>query len=200
MNPTFLLFLLFFSINNFGLTLPDAKVYFAEKQIDRVLPHSVKEKEDIIPWSAERRLNWEDFLSPPQRNTDAVASTSTSLGLAYQVKNYKLNYQITCNFSKSKSWGAKKTPYILAHEQGHFDITELYARKLHKALLEYKFNRNTFKSDLDTIYQTLAKQKEAFQNGYDEETDHSRKKAIQMQWLVTIRTLLEETKEYSAYP
>jgi hypothetical protein len=162
--------------------------------------HSVKEEEEFIPWSPDRRLSWDDFLCEPQRNTDAVASTSTSLGMAYQVKNNQFKYQLTCNFSKVRSWGLIKTPYILGHEQGHFDITELFARKLHKALQEYVMNRATFKKDIDAIYQTVVMQKEAFQMAYDGETDHSRKKGVQAQWLIKIQKLLEDSEAYYDYP
>src|SRR5690349_706212 len=92
------------------------------------------ETEDFISWSGDRLLTWEDFKCEPKTGTDAVASTSTSLGIAYQLVDGKLTYDVTCNFSKVKSWGSMKTDYILAHEQGHFDITEIYARKLHEAL------------------------------------------------------------------
>src|SRR2546423_4065612 len=85
---------------------------------------------EYIPWRPARRLTWDDYQCDPVRNTDAVASTSTSLGISYQLVDSKLTYHITCGFSKSKSWGLLKTDYILAHEQGHFDITEIFARKL----------------------------------------------------------------------
>jgi hypothetical protein len=43
-----------------------------------------KKKKDgaYIPWVPDYRLTWNDFLCAPQRNTDAVASTSTALGIA----------------------------------------------------------------------------------------------------------------------
>ena len=99
-----------------------------------------EENKEVIPWVPERRLTWEDFLCDPKTTSDAVASTSTSLGIAYQIERGHLTYTITCHFSKHKSWGLLKTDYILAHEQGHFDITEVCARKLHKALKEYHFD------------------------------------------------------------
>src|SRR5215218_8047806 len=73
-----------------------------------------KADNEYIPWITDYRLNWDDFLCEPKRNTDAVASTSTALGIAYQIKRGKLTYQVTCKFSKKKSWGLVKTPYILA--------------------------------------------------------------------------------------
>src|SRR5687768_13354021 len=72
-------------------------------------PSDREENDEFIPWIWERRLTWEDFLCEPKRNTDAVASTSTALGIAYQIRDNKLTYQITCNFSKVRSWGLVKT-------------------------------------------------------------------------------------------
>ncbi|HVG13895.1 MAG TPA: DUF922 domain-containing protein [Chitinophagaceae bacterium] len=164
------------------------------------LMHSIEETDEYLPWFSERRLNWDDFLCEPKRNTDAVALTSTALGIAYKVSGGQLTYEITCSFSKTKSWGLLKTPYILAHEQGHFDITEIYARKLHKELSEYQFNRRTFKLDVSAIYDRIVKQKENFQYAYDGQSDHSRNKGLQLEWLHRINTLLEETAPYAEYP
>ena len=134
------------------------------------------------------------------RNTDAVASTSTSLGISYQVVNSRLTYHITCDFSKIKSWGLVRTNYILAHEQGHFDITEIFARKLYQALEDYQFNRRTFKRDVNEIYQSIVDQKESFRQMYDGETDHSRSRKIQYEWLNKIDKMLDETSPYANYP
>ncbi|HEY0040166.1 MAG TPA: DUF922 domain-containing protein [Flavisolibacter sp.] len=157
-------------------------------------------EDEIIPWRTQRKLTWDDFLLTPQKQGDAVASTSTSLGISYQLKNDKLTYTITCNFSKKKSWGLLKTEYILAHEQAHFDITELHARKLYEALYHYELNPETFKKDIAAIYDRIVKEKEAMQEAYDSETDHSRKKRLQYDWLEKIDTLLAETEPFAVYP
>ena len=103
--------------------------------------------EQFIEWSSAKRLTWDDYLAKPPSSTDAAAITSTALGVEYSLKNNNLAYTITCRFSKTNSWGRHKTDYILLHEQGHFDITELFARKLAKELKEYKFSsRNTRKT------------------------------------------------------
>ena len=164
--------------------------------------HPVDETDDYIPWTGVRRLTWEDFLCEPKRNTDAVALTSTALGISYKMSNNQVDYEITCSFSKIKSWGLLRTPYILAHEQGHFDITEIFARKLHKELLDYNlnFNRRSYRQDVNVIYNRVVKQKEAFQEAYDSQTDHSRNKKLQQQWLETIDGILLETAPYAEYP
>lgn len=159
-----------------------------------------RETAQMIPWTMEKRLVWEDFLCEPRRGTDAVASTSTSLGIAYQLTEGELQYHITCSFNKEKSWGLLKTDYILAHEQAHFDITEIFARKLNEALQNYQFNKRSFKKDISHIYQSIVDQKEAFQKLYDGETDHSRNRKMQYDWLERIEDLLEETHPYASYP
>ncbi|HWJ90170.1 MAG TPA: DUF922 domain-containing protein [Flavisolibacter sp.] len=199
MNPFHLfsvtLLMLFFS----GQPLPFKK----EQPVTVVADTSItikNESEEFIPWTFTQKLTWDDFQCEPRRGTDAVASTSTSLGIAYQMVNGKLTYHITCNFSKIKSWGLMKTDYILAHEQGHFDITEIFARKLNEALQNYEFNRKTFKRDINEIYQSIVQQKEEYQKTYDEESDHSRNRKMQYEWLEKIDKLLEETDHYAVYP
>ena len=159
-----------------------------------------REGKEFIPWMQDHRLDWDDFQCTPKKNGDAVASTSTSLGIAYQLKNGELTYQLTCAFSKTKSWGLVKTDYILAHEQGHFDITEIYTRKLYQALLAYEFNRKTYQRDINRIYQKIVTEKETLQNMYDKQSDHSRNKKTQLAWLEIIDALLTETAPYAEYP
>lgn len=172
----------------------------ATKAETKTAIHRTGEDEESIPWNMSRRLSWDDFLCEPQKNSDAVASTSTSLGIAYQVEHGDLTYSITCNFSKLKSWGLLRTDYILAHEQGHFDITEIFARKLFKALQEYQFNRKTYRQDVNAIYKDIVQQKEDMQAAYDGLTDHSRNRKVQYEWLQKINQLLDETAPWAAYP
>ena len=87
----------------------------------------------------------------------------------------------------------------MSHEQGHFDITEIFARKMAKAMDDYKFNPRTFRADLDTIYQQIMKEKEEYQERYDHETDYSRDKKMQAEWLKKIAEELEELDEWAGY-
>jgi hypothetical protein len=162
--------------------------------------HVPPENNDVIPWETDKRLEWDDFLCEPRSGTDAVASTSTSLGIAYQLSDGQLKYHITCYFNKEKSWGLMRTDYILAHEQGHFDITEIFARRLNEALQNYRFNRKTFKKDISQVYQAIVSQKEEYQKVYDAETDHSRNRKAQYDWLERIDGLLAETATFANYP
>lgn len=157
------------------------------------------QSEQYIEWSSAKRLTWDDYLAQPPTISDAAAITSTALGVEYHLKNNTLTYSITCRFSKNNSWGRHKTDYILQHEQGHFDITELFARKLAKQLREYKFNPRKYQEDVSNIYKTLMDEKEEYQNKYDKETDFSRNKPQQEEWLLKIRDELGDLDEYANY-
>ena len=167
---------------------------------NRILVNDKEENEEFIPWLPERKLAWEDFYAEPKRNSEAVASTSTSLGISYQMEEGLLVYKITCNFSKQKSWGLLKTEYILAHEQGHFDITEIAARRLYAALQQYEFNSETYKQDINALYRIIVKDKENMQAEYDHITDHSRNRRLQREWQDKIRLMLDETQAWATYP
>ena len=155
--------------------------------------------EELITWNARQKLTWADYKGKPQPNADAAASTATYLGIEYNFGSKGFDYKITCSFSKTRSWGLHKTDYILAHEQGHFDIAELFARKLHREMSLYKFNKNTFKEDLKDIYLSVTRAKEQMQNDYDRETNHSIIRDKQEAWLTRIDTMLTELKDFADY-
>jgi len=159
---------------------------------------SAQQEGNFVDWSV-KRLDWDDFKASPVKNSDAAALTATHLGFSYSLSNNRVSYEIICRFDKTKSWGLVKTEWILKHEQGHFDIAEIFARKLKRELAEYQFNKRTFQKDLDAIYQRVIEAKEAFQLNYDTETDYSRNKRKQLEWLKKIEEILEETQSYSAY-
>jgi predicted secreted Zn-dependent protease len=164
-----------------------------------VIAIAQKDEEEFIKWSAERKLTWNDFKGEPQTGTDVAALTSTYLGIEYHFENKKVNYQISCRFSRNRSWVAHKSDYILRHEQGHFDITELFARKLNKAVSELIKENQTKQKELASVYEKLMKEKSAMQEKYDTETDNSRNTVKQEEWLKKINEWLNDYQEYAEY-
>ncbi len=198
----------FFGINSSGQKISqsthDASVSKKNKKLktpasEKPIFDTLVNDGEFLDWDWDRMLTWDDYLGPADVNSDAAATTSTTLGIEYKIRNNNVFHRIICRFSKVKSWGRHKTKYILAHEQAHFDITEIFARKLNKAMLEYRFNPNTFKKDLDKIYNEVVDAKLAYQNRYDKETDHSRNKKVQEEWLVRIEEDLVATDAWSNY-
>ena len=155
--------------------------------------------DDYINWQENRKLTWEDFKAPPVKMGSTAALTTTHLGFSYSVVNSKVTYDIDCRFEKNRSWGLVKNDWILKHEQGHFDIAEIFARKLKKAISDYTFNKSTFKTDLDAIYRSVMDAKDKFQQQYDDETNYSINKTKQEEWLKKIETELKQHKDWAAY-
>jgi hypothetical protein len=156
-------------------------------------------EEDFIKWREDRKLTWDDFKAPPLQMGSTAAMTTTHLGFSYNIANGKITYKIDCTFEKNRSWGLVKNDWILKHEQGHFDIAEIFARKLNKGVGEYQFNKTTFQKDLDAIYKSVIDEKEKFQQQYDDETDYSRAKTKQEEWLMKIQSELKQNKSWAGY-
>lgn len=156
-------------------------------------------KGDLIHWKDRSQLTWDDYKGKPDPDAGAAASTATYLAVEYSFKDGKLGYKITCSFSRSKSWGLHKNDHILAHEQGHFDIAEIFARRLYKKLKAYEFDKKNYQSDLKGIYDDITKAKEDMQNRYDLETNHSINKEKQAEWLERINKELQDLKGFADY-
>lgn len=157
--------------------------------------------EKTISWSAERKLTWDDFKIRPDANATNAALTTSNVGFKYSYDGQKgFKYSITCVFDKNSSWGRIKTDYILAHEQAHFDIAEIYARKLYKEMKAYTFNSAKAQQEIPAIYRKTMKELADRQQEYDRESDYSRNKEEQANWLAKIRKELDELKDYANYP
>lgn len=156
--------------------------------------------DNSIPWSASRKLTWDDFKSRPDHNATNAALTSSKITFKYSYNSDKgFTYTIGCVFEKNGSWGRVKTDYILAHEQGHFDIAEIYARKLHKMIKAYRFNPSTAQKDVPAMYQKIMDEQAAMQNQYDEESDFSRDKDQQADWAAKIDRELNKLVDFAGY-
>ena len=77
----------------------------------------------------------------------------------------------------------------MGHEQLHFDITEVYARKLRQELAKTKFSKNA-KAEVKEIYRNILKELNDFQNKYDSETNFSRDTVQQLIWNKKIKKAL----------
>jgi len=93
-------------------------------------------EDDFIDWHQDRKLVWADFKGTPETGLDRAALSSIKITADFSFRNTVFSWKIYCRFNRKKSWGKVKTAYILQHEQAHFDITEIHARRLHQRLSE----------------------------------------------------------------
>ncbi|MEL6811743.1 MAG: DUF922 domain-containing protein [Bacteroidota bacterium] len=144
-------------------------------------------EEEKIPWRADRKLTWADFKGTPNGPEDFVASTNSGVSFSYSYRETngvgKVEYSVLSNFYPQLSWyrPSKVTDYILAHEQMHFDISELHARKLRKAMEDIPHNRD-FKGNSETLYNQAEEDRRTMQKQYDLDSDHSNNRDEEFKW------------------
>lgn len=107
---------------------------------------------------------------------DTTVVSYSSCGLkytAYKDKTYnRLLIKIDATFDPSKSWKhpSKTKNLKINHEQGHFDIAELYARKLRKEFKENVKTEKDYQFKFKLIYQMLYGEFLDYQDYYDKIT------------------------------
>jgi len=135
--------------------------------------------QDTIYWKFNYKLKWEDFQGIPDSTSTfgALSFLGTYYNSFYQ--NGQLITKVFTYFNKKKSWSRQKddTTFI-HHEQGHFDISELYARLFRKSIATHRFTNE----QVDSTFRALSLEKRKFQELYDIETDLSRNRKKQFFW------------------
>ena len=153
-------------------------------------------KEEKISWTEDRKLTWADFKAVPNGPADYVASTNSGVSFAYSYRERngvgEIEYTVLGNFYPDLSWyrPTKVSDYILAHEQMHFDISELFARKLRKELSVIPRDKN-FKNNAEVIYEQNELDRRKMQSQYDLDTDHSNNKVEEYRWRDLVARQLE---------
>ncbi|MCM4169950.1 DUF922 domain-containing protein [Arenibacter sp. TNZ] len=153
------------------------------------------QEEEIIEWQPGKKLTWADFKGKPSNISNAAAITASGITYSFSAQGtadkMELDFTVSCHFYPNKSWYKHKltNSTVLSHEQLHFDITEVYARKMRQELAKAKFNKNA-KSQVKVIYRNVLKELNDFQNKYDSETNYSRDTVQQLIWNKRIKKAL----------
>ncbi|MDC7993992.1 DUF922 domain-containing protein [Altibacter sp. HG106] len=154
-----------------------------------------------VPWSEANTLTWDDFQGVPESLGTYVASTNSGISFSYSFVMsegvLEVDYTVRSNFYPQLSWyiPERVNDYILKHEQTHFDISELFARKLRKRLSEATFTGNP-KAQIEAIYKGIEAERREMQEQFDEESDHSKIVEGEEKWEYFIR---EELRRYGRW-
>lgn len=155
-------------------------------------------EQNEVEWDKEIKLTWEDFkgIPPSISETNAAASTRCGFDVSAESNGNKELVAVTIKniFYCDKSWmrpDKRNRSDLLEHEQAHFDLCEVYARRLRKRVLD-----SNHKLDIDNaIYEVFDAFKQR-QKLYDKETNHSRNKEKQVEWLITIADELQKLNRF----
>ncbi|HHS95445.1 MAG TPA: hypothetical protein ENJ45_02565 [Phaeodactylibacter sp.] len=163
-----------------------------------VLCTSGKESPEIIYWSDSDRLEWADFAGEPRYDYQSIAALTSSGIVHYKgCENGKIKYKVRAYFEKNESWvkDEARTEHHLIHEQIHFDITELYARKLRKILAERNFSCADEQAFEDCIKAFLDNWQYE-QQSFDIYSRHSLDAHAQKEWYYKVEMELSLLNDY----
>ena len=134
-----------------------------------------------------------DFESAPDDADTAAANISVTIVLGYSIMwNGNLKFRAVAVMDKDKSWikGAFKNEAVLKHEQGHFDIAQIYAKKLETTLKNRRYTRKDI-GLLEAIYDQFLGMMNDLQIRYDQETGGGMNSTAQSLWRKFIQQELE---------
>ena len=155
--------------------------------------------EQEIVWNAMRRLTRADFkASTASRPFEAATSSGIRYHYARQLFQSKVHFVIETVFDCQNSYfkGTQNPELTLAHEQGHFDITEIAARRFAKAILEQVADTKELEQKQEGIYHRISTETQAMQDKYDSEVYADR--GQQPAWLATIAQQLNGLQAYAS--
>jgi len=159
---------------------------------------SKNDAEFEIDWIADKPLTWIDFQAYPDYSSKFDAISVCKIIQTINCDEYN-NFEcdIKTKFLCHKSWTISNKVDLLLHEQKHFDLTEVYARKIRKQYASIKNPCNYELDDLAEIYNVYLEELQVMQNQYDIETDHGIKKYEQKIWNEKIERALQNLSNYS---
>lgn len=155
---------------------------------------------DTLQWRPTRTLNWNDFKGRADRFSEDDALTKSSIIVSFEfARPGNINYEIRAVFHYYGSWAKDyaKSDRLLQHEQTHFNITELFARKIRKELTETEYVPGKFKTTLDAIYAKYEEEWKNYQRVYDKQTNQGINQKAQKEWDKKINDELEQLKDYA---
>lgn len=155
---------------------------------------------DTLQWRSSRTLSWNDFKGRAEKFSEDDALTKSSIVVSFEfVRPGNINYEIHAVFHYYGSWAKDyaKSDRLLTHEQTHFNITELFARKIRKELSETEYVPGKFKTTLDAIYNKYEEEWKNYQRVYDKQTNQGINQKAQKEWDKKINDELELLKTYT---
>jgi len=175
--------------------------------------------EDKLPWEEDPKaepkdrtwpkLSWEDFQGEaPEDPGGLAAQIAVEITLDWECdEGGHFTYTVKAVVDRKQSWAlddVKENPNteehqrLLRHEKGHFNLGEVYAKKLRKALRELKDpckDLDETEKEVKKIFGQIRKEFSAEVDRYDDDTKHGRNKEKQEKWENKIQKDLDNLKD-----
>jgi hypothetical protein len=157
-----------------------------------------------VAWSADRPLRWSDFASPSPKSGDEGALTAYSVFYGARCTGNTFDFLAIAGFLPRDSWvrpdvmvDRDRSERTLRHEQTHFDLTEVFTRRLRKSFSDLYQPCLRVDRDLDTLAAQYLQAEKVEQQRYDDETRHGLATAAQDAWDRRVKDDLQTLKAFS---
>lgn len=164
---------------------------------------TIQQNDDILYWTKKHRLTFVDFKGKISLEDTALHEGSTkmlthklgaivkSIDVRLVTERGKTVFTINAGMKKESSWIKDYGDTVsLKHEQGHFDICEIYARILRRDIQKVKSL-----SEAKEMYDKIATDEESEQDKYDKENTFQLG-GITTDWSEKIINRLKELESY----
>ena len=164
--------------------------------LDGMLQHDLA-KDYAFPWSATRPLTWNDFQGRPPAEGPEAAKTAYTLYSVWKCRGEAFEFRVMVAFRPRASWvrtlvlkDTVQRRTVLAHEQTHFDLAEVHARKMRQAFRHVTDPCRNMDAVVGALADRLAQQEKVEQRRYDTETYHGLRTEQQRAWTLDTRRRL----------
>lgn len=165
----------------------------------------------LLCWQAGRKLRWGDFQAPanvlpiadPLFGTSVASCAPVLQVIGTKDATGRNNFFVTAALDKSRSWvrasALAHSNQVLAHEQVHFDICELIARRLRQRIAQvYQAGGDVFTPAFRQELQRMMNEQAVWNTQYDQETAHGLRQDQQQSWQVQLTQALAQLAAYES--
>jgi hypothetical protein len=156
-------------------------------------------------WSEARRLTWSDFQGSPPGGGEESALTAYGLYYAWRCRGPAFGFRVIAAFRPRQSWvktavlgDSTQSGPVLQHEQTHFDLSEVYARRMRQYFAGLASACGKTDAELGAIAQRLVQEEKAEQRRYDAETRHGLAAGPQALWTAEVARRLAALARYAS--
>jgi hypothetical protein len=160
-----------------------------------------------VPWSAAHPVEWGDFQGPAPDGGAEGARTVYSLLYGVRCARHTFQFGVEAAFLPRSSW---VLPVVLAdtglsrrtldHERTHFNLTEVFARRMRKYFTGLYDPCGQSEDVLRASADRFVADEENDQARYDEETGHGLTAVRQRAWDTDVTEQLASLKAFGAQP
>jgi len=143
-------------------------------------------------WSAERRLTLEDFHAEPDAASRGAALTVYEIQARTSCEVDGPAFHVSVRFLPGQSWikPPQRVAQILEHEQGHFDLAEVSARRLRIELASLDLPCRDGSDAFKQLVAETNRRDGDLQRSYDRQTMFGTDITAQRQWETRIKSWL----------